>query len=147
MKNFKTPNRRNVLAGQAGLLAVAGTIGTTQAANTPDTPRANVKWQDVLSHDLLPMIGQKFLALGKDGLVLDLTMKSVDTLNSGPARPKSLKRKEGLSALFHSPDADKLAKAGSQTMVLKHPQLGKIDVFLNAIPRPAGGYHIEMILN
>lgn len=148
LQNTLKPNRRRFIAGQACALSVAG--AASAQASMPSLPynlQAPPTFETVNSDEMAAFKRDRFWARAEDGTSLVLRLVRVERVNSGPNRPKILKRKEGLVAVFVSPQLDWFVENGAQTVMMGHPVLGYSDVFISAAPKRRGGHEIVVVLN
>ncbi len=142
MSNTPKLNRRAFVAAQA-CAVLAGASGLAGASILGSAP----SWETATKKELSPLIGDRFTATTMDGLHVDLKLIAAEACCSGPARPAHLARREGVMAVFKSPQASKIALSGHQTVRIKHASLGKFDLFIGAVPSRSGGHVLEAILN
>ncbi len=128
-------SRRAFLTSQAALAAVIGMpavliASSAKAACAGRHSYTKARWDTATAEDLEPFVGDRFRVRIKDygGIVMRLV--AVEAANSGPHRPASLARREGVTAVFESPDLEPLVHAGHQTYCVRHAWLGSADLFL-----------------
>lgn len=148
LQNVTKPTRRVFIAGQACALSVAGAVSAQ--ASVPIMPydlKRPPTWGNATPEKMTAFLRDKFRAVAEDGTSLTLRLIKVDAINSGPARPKSLARSEGLVATFAGPNLNWFVENGAQTVRMKHPVLGHSDVFISATPKRRGGHELHVVLN
>jgi len=139
MTNSMKMNRRAFVAAQAGVAAM-GVSGMAAASTKP-------KWETLTVKELKPFIGEQFKVQCDCGLSMQLRLTETIAAKSGWARPANLRRREGVIAVFDSPQAEKFAENGDRSVRISHPELGSFNLFLGATPRRNGGFDIEAVLN
>ena len=148
LQNISKPTRRVFIAGQACALSVASAASAN--ASVPGLPydlRTPPTWVNATPEKMTAFVRDRFSAVAEDGTSLTLRLVKVEATNSGPARPRSLARSEGLIATFRSPQLNWFVENGAQTVKMKHPVLGHSDVFISATPKRRGGHELHVVLN
>ena len=154
MRILNRISRRAVLAGQAalaGLMALPGHAATRVAPATDCAAKPAAclppRWHSATAEELAGLVGDRFRirTQGHGNLVMRLV--SVEPNRSGPARPDHLPRREGVTAVFDSPDMAPLVAQGYGTHQVYHPRVGRAELHLQAVPRRSGGHFIEAVLN
>lgn len=154
-------SRRAVLAGKAalaGLVALpgvalartpAGAAAPTATAAPTVTPAAlrPPRWHDATAEELAALVGDRFRVSTREHGDLVLKLVAVEGSTSGAARPAHLPRREGVTAVFDSPDAAPLVADGDGLHRVWHPRMGAADLYMTAVPRRSGGADIEIVLN
>ncbi len=159
----KNLSRRAFVAGQATAIAALTMAGAASAGPltkslferaAPKAPRLNrfdqlknARWETVTDDEMSLFIGNHFNAMCDDGLHLNLKLVKTEAIKSGRHRPRNLARREGVIAVFESPQAKWLSETGHQNVWISHPVLGDFQIFLGAVPSRSGGYVIEAVLN
>lgn len=152
-------SRRAVLAGKAALAGLAvlpaaararapGVAGP--AAQAPGGEGAAVlppRWHDATAEELAALVGQRFRATSPAHGALALKLEALEPGVSGAARPAHLPRREGVVAIFDSPDAGPLIAEGGGHLTLWHRRMGAAELYATAVPRRSGGARIEIVLN
>ena len=151
MYNFKDvskPTRRVFIAGQIcafGAASAATAQGVTHSftysLQSPPT------WETANSEHMAAFVRDRFWAIAEDGTSLTLRLVKVEATQSGPDRPSFLSRKEGLVASFVSPQLDWFVQNGAQTVMMGHPVLGHMDVYISPTPKRRGGHELIVVLN
>ena len=161
MGAFKNPNRRGFIIGNlcaaAGLCMTISTGASAQILATPGQNSGTIQapslsansWETVAEPEFKVFKRQYFHVLTDDNRPIRLRLLKIIPGNSGPNRPKHLRRREGLIAVFNTSKAncDWFVKNGHQSVNIWHHALGNSRVFLGAVPSPRGGHKIEMVLN
>lgn len=146
--NISKPTRRVFLAGQACAFGLAGTASAQSSMTAlPYDLQTPPTWGDVTPDKMTAFVRDRFWARAEDGTSLTLRLVKVETTNSGPARPASLMRSEGLVATFVSPQLNWFVENGPQTVMMGHPVLGYSDIFISATPKRRGGHELHVVLN
>jgi len=147
MSKLNTPNRRTFVAANLGVAAL-GVSGVSAALPT-HLNSAKADWPTLCATEMETLKGQKFTVRTDGGEMMKLRLTEVIAAKSGPARPKTLRRQEGLIAVFEAAKSccNYFAENGHQNVDMRHPALGASRVFLGAVPSRKGGHKIEMVLN
>jgi len=149
-------SRRTVLVGQAALAGLGALPGmalarSTAAAADCATEGGNAclpaRWHSTTAEELAAHVGDRFRVSSPEHGNLVLKLVAVESHASGAARPGGLPRREGVTALFESPDMAPLVADGYGTYRVSHPRIGAADLYLSAAPRRNGGNYIEVVLN
>ncbi len=135
-------SRRTFVAAQA-CAVLSGASGIAGASALSKAP----SWETATKKELTPLIGDRFTAITEGGQHIVLQLIAAEACCSGRHRPVHLKRREGVTAVFTSPQAGQIALSGHQTVRIKHTSLGKFDLFIGAVPSRSGGHILEAILN
>ena len=157
----KNLSRRAFVAGQmTAAIAIAGVANAGPLTKSlferagPKAPRLSrfdqlksATWETITNDELSLLIGNHFNALCDDGLHLNLKLVKTEAIKSGRYRPRNLARREGVIAVFESPQANWLSETGHQNVWVSHPVLGDFQIFLGAVPSRSGGHVIEAVLN
>lgn len=145
--------RRMVLAAKAALAGTlsipsvaAASVKRATGASVASGQVAPARWPTATALEMQPFVGQRFRVHTEEHGTLVLKLVDVQSPAADPARPATLKRRAGLSALFDGPDAQLLAASEDTTHWISHPKIGKVQAYLKSMPR-RGGYEIEMVLN
>jgi hypothetical protein len=150
--------RRGVLACQAtaaSLMALpsvaAASIGTdpVTVAATGDAipPALPPRWDTATAVELAPFVGQRFRVKTQAHGNIVLKLVAVEPALSGTARPAHLPRREGVTAVFESPEMAPLVADGDGLHRVSHPRIGSADLYMTAAPRRFGGHHVSIVLN
>ncbi|WP_299210998.1 hypothetical protein [uncultured Tateyamaria sp.] len=147
--------RRTFLAAKAMLAgsfalpagAIAATSGASEMAVGTQGAVAPARWSTATADELQPFVGQRFRVKTKEHGHVVLKLVDVQSPSADPDRPAHLPRRVSVSALFEGPEAHLLAEAGDGVHTVSHPRIGTSVAFLKPLPRQAGGYDIEMVLN
>lgn len=148
-KKTKLSRRRFVAvnAAAAGVAcAMPGQASMAPVAGVPARPLA-ADWGSAGADELAQFVGDRFRIRTSDGTPLVLELKSVEPVNSGPDRPAGLSRREGVIAVFDSPDKAPLVDHGAGVHRIEHLRLGSAQFFMSPVPRRGGGHVIELSLN
>ncbi|MDA3859494.1 MAG: hypothetical protein PF480_14985 [Roseovarius sp.] len=149
-------SRRTVLVGQAalaGLGALPGMALARSPAAALDCAAEGgnaclpARWHSATAEELAAHVGDRFRVSSPEHGNLVLKLVAVEPHASGTARPGDLPRREGVTALFESPDMAPLVADGYGTYRVSHPRIGTADLYLSAAPRRNGGNYIEVVLN
>ena len=145
-------SRRVFLASQAALAAMAGLpavsiASSAKAAYAGNRSDTKARWDTATAEDLEQFVGDRFRVRAEGFGDIVMRLVAVEAANSGPHRPVSLARSEGVTAVFESPDMEPLVRAGHQTYSVRHTWLGSADLFLGPVPKRSGGHVIELVLN
>ena len=149
-------SRRAMLVGQAALAGVAAVPGMAATRNaltggleTGPAVRTcgPARWHSATAEELHGHIGERFRVQTRDHGNLVLKLVSVESHNSGGARPDDLPRREGVTAYFESPDIAPLVAEGHGVHRVSHPRIGSADLYMSAMPRRYGGHYVEIVLN
>jgi len=148
-------SRRTVLVGQAALAGLGALPGMALARNPAATDCATeggsacvpARWHSTTAEELAAHVGDRFRVSSPEHGNLVLKLVAVEPHASGAARPGDLPRREGVTALFESPDMAPLVADGYGTYRVSHPRIGAADLYLSAAPRRSGGNYIEAVLN
>ncbi|MEQ6204701.1 hypothetical protein ABMC88_16790 [Sulfitobacter sp. HNIBRBA2951] len=146
-------SRRTVMAGQAALagLAALPSIASARVASTgaglaPATTLAP-RWDTATAEELAPFVGERFRVKTQAHGTLVLKLVAVTASASGDDRPAAIRRREGVVAIFDSPDIAPLVADGEGVHRVHHPRIGSADLYMAAAPRQNGGSYIEVVLN
>ena len=141
---LNSPNRRTFVAAKLGVAATLGVPGIALAKSD-----INAGWDTICALEFEMLKGQFFTIKSDDGETMKLRLTEVVAGKSGSARPKHLRRKEGLIAVFDAPKSvcEKFVEVGHHTVDIRHPALGAGRAFLGAVPDAKGRHKIEMVLN
>jgi len=140
-------NRRNVIIGQACAIGFIGSTAVASATSLPYDLQSAPTWETVTYNEMTAFRLQRFWGRGDDGTSFAMRLLRTEAINSGPARPKHLKRKEGVIALFGSPQMDWFIKKGAQNILVGHKVLGHATLYITPSPRRKSGYFLEAVLN
>lgn len=124
-------------------LAYAQTRQTLNLSNAGYTPT----WDNVLSGDMSAFKQDSFWGLADDGTRLELSLLATEAVNFGAALPRHLKRREGVSLTFTSPQIDWFIENGAQNITIGHAVLGHSTFFINPVPTRSGSYTLEVVIN
>ena len=146
--------RRMVLASKAALTGAIAmplpAFSKTEAIGTEVQKTkavAPARWATATAEELQPFVGQRFRVKTQDHGSLVLKLCHVESPASDPHRPSHLARRVGVTATFEGADAEVLAASEDCIHRISHPRIGEIDAFIKTMPRQAGGYHLEVVLN
>ncbi len=134
--------RRSFLAGQACAIGAAS-AGVANAG----TNDGNMTWQRAAKPQFSKLVGETFEAKTETGETIQMKLREAVAGKSGWHRPIWLKRSEGVSLAFDSPQIEALVEQGSQVVTVTHAALGTADVYIDVMPRRRGGHELEVILN
>ena len=152
-------SRRGLLAAQAGLAAMIALPGAARArARAPGADClpagdgagpacAPARWPTATAEELSAHLGERFRVHSAAHGTMVLRLVAVEPARSGAARPRGLARREGVTAVFESPDMAPLVAEGAGLYRVSHPRIGAADLYLSALPRQGGGHHVELVLN
>lgn len=147
-QDISKPTRRLFLAGQACALSITGAASANASVIPPSYDlRTSPTWGNVTPEKMNAFVRDRFTAVARDGTSLSLRLIKVETTHSGPARPRTLERREGLVATFRSPQLNWFVENGAQTVRMNHPVLGHSDIFVSATPKRRGGHELLVVLN
>ena len=157
MTYAKRLTRRGALACQAAFLTtialpgkVSARIGVPEpscANPTHPLPCAPARWDTATADELAGFVGQRFRVRTRTQGDIVLKLVALEPHASGGARPAHLPRREGVTALFDSPDIAPLLDEGAGTYAVSHPLIGSADLHLGTSPRRDGGTEIVLVLN
>ncbi|WGW02974.1 DUF6916 family protein [Tropicibacter oceani] len=158
MSLFQQVTRRSALACQAAFLGLAaapqaasalGRASQSCAAPAQDavTHCLPARWTSATATELADFIGDRFRVTSERHGTVVLKLVALEPHASGPARPGQLPRREGVTALFESPDMGPLVAEQSGTYRVSHPRIGSADLYLSAAPRRDGRAYVELVLN
>lgn len=151
MELLRNLTRRGALASKVAFLGFAALPKTAMAHGGAPTVETSAvlpaRWTTATADELAAFVGDRFRVRTKDHGMIVLKLVALETLDSGPARPAGLPRREGVTALFESPDMGPLIADTSGVYRVSHSRIGSADLFLSAIPRRDGGTYIELVLN
>ncbi len=143
-------NRRSYLTGQAVAVAAAssGVAAPALACPAHDAAQSSapVDWRTATAPELERFVGDRFQVTSMDGSRAVLRLVAVEPVPFGPDMPADLPRREGVIAVFDSPDKAPLVDAGHQTRRLRHPVLGSADLFLGPVRKRDGDDVLEVTL-
>jgi len=149
--------RRTALAGKAALAGMAFLPGVAAARSLSPMAECSpgnatsaclpARWHSATAEELAGYVGDRFRVKSAEHGTLVLKLKAVEASASGPVRPGDLPRREGVTAVFESPDMAPLVADGYGTYRVSHPRIGSADLFMSAAPRRGGGDYIEVTLN
>lgn len=144
-------NRRAYLTGQAVAVASASVAAPAVACTghgddlaTGTTGR--VDWRTATAAELERFVGDRFQVASYDGGTAVLRLVAVEPVPFGADMPADLPRREGVIAVFDSPDKAPIVSGGHQTRRVKHPVLGSADLFLGPVRKRDGDDVLEITL-
>lgn len=145
-------SRRTFLSSQAAIAALAGIPVTLRAAyaKTEQPQRkghVTARWETATADELEQFVGQRFSVQTHGDGHIAMRLSAIEAVDSGPDRPVSVTRREGVTAIFESPDIEPLVRDGHQTVRIRHARLGSADLFLGPVQKRDGSHVIELVLN
>jgi uncharacterized protein DUF6916 len=101
---------------------------------------------ELVSETFAPHVGETFEAQLASGETLDLVLTECEETPYG--EPDDLRERLGrmpFSLLFHSADRDRYAP--QQTLTLRHPELGELELFVVPLGPDDRGMRYEAVVN
>lgn len=142
-------NRRDFLRANGAAVAATTLPGATYAhIQQSAAPKVcSTNWACAGYDDMASLVGERFRVTASDGRSGVMTLVAAEPVHSGEDRPEHLMRKEGVVAVFDSPDKDWFVDGEHATYRISNARLGAADLFMGRSPTVSGDDVLEIVLN